>query len=530
MIPSEFIRTKADELAVEQGCYFDEEEASDIIAFANVYFKPQYISKKFILLDWQRKFLMSLYGWKTSEGKRRFRSANLHISKKNGKTLITSIICLYELFRSNEPSPFIASGSVSRENAAQVFSEIRHSIIKNKLEKQCNITAFQKKIYNKLKNSEYRSLAADGDTAQGFNCSLVLLDECHAHKSSSLYDSLKYSTASRPNGLFICISTAGDDPSHWYHKVYSKSKRILNGDDLDITHYAEVYEADPDSDINDRTQWYKANPSMGVSFSEELFAQELKACSDPSEVNRFRRYRLNQWIRADETAFFDLIAWDKCFQDIPPDEKILKFAPLFVGVDLSQTTDPSSVTSVWLLPDNTMYCKTECWVARQGVINRQKSNLPRYEQFTNEGCMTQTQGDMIDAELILKHLQTLYHNYNSYAFVFDPTSAFAMMGLMQAEGAKCFRCPTSASFVSAPMKELHKAIDDRQIRHDGNNWTRYCLSNVRIKETQQGAIHPHRESSLDKIDGAISLILAYSECAKQIGETQLITTSPISFA
>ncbi len=36
--------TKADSLATDQGCYFDEDEASKVVQFANKYITPQFVA------------------------------------------------------------------------------------------------------------------------------------------------------------------------------------------------------------------------------------------------------------------------------------------------------------------------------------------------------------------------------------------------------------------------------------------------------------------------------------------------------
>jgi len=517
--PDWAIRTKADEAAIAAGCYWSQEHADAITTFAERIFRPQYIGGKFRLLEWQTRFLQSLYGWRSPQGTRRFKMANLHISKKQGKTLLVSVISAYELMRSEDVSPFVATGSVSKENAAQVFNELKNTVSQPSLKKFCKITPHQKRIAIPKLNAEYRSLASDGDTAQGLNISACIIDEAHAHKNAGLYDSLRHSTIARTNGLLIVISTAGDDVTGFYHSIYSKSKRVLAGEDLDISHYAEVYEADAEADIDDREQWRKANPSLGVSFSEAQFALDLDAARrDVTELLRFRRYRLNQWVRPDEAAYFDVRAFD---QGKSPEPEGLRQAPAWIGVDLSQTVDPSSISVCFALPGGRFYVRSWAWVARQGVVERNRSNLPRYEQFEAEGALTITPGDRIDDKAILGHLLDLVKRYRVQAVVFDPYSAFMMMGALEAEAVTVLRMSQTHRYYSGPMKDFGKAILEGRILHDGSAWLRYCLSNVRVDEARDGSIRPARNRSIDKIDGAIATLMAFSQAASAPAESRL---------
>jgi phage terminase large subunit-like protein len=515
--PTWAVRTKADQLALDQGCYWQDSYGDAIIAFCAKLVKPQFVRGKFTLLQWQERYLRALYSWRLPNGDRRFKTACLHIAKKQGKTLLVAIIAAYETLRSDEPSPFVASASVSKENASQVFNEIRHIITKAKLTKHCQITATQKRIRVNARNSEYRALASDGDTAQGFNISTCIIDEAHAHKSSGLYDSLRYSAISRPNGIVIIISTAGDDVTEFYHGIYSKAKRILSGDDTDISFYAEVYEADPEiarSNPLDVKQWHAANPSLGTSFTEDSFRRDLEAArADPAEWLRFLRYRLNVWCRPDERAYFNVNDWDKQTSPMTPEQ--LKLLPCWLGVDLSQTTDPSSIAAVWALPDRRFYVQSCSWVARGGFMEREKSNLPKYNVAESTGHMTITDGDRIDDKLIYRHLLTLCKTHKVKSVVFDPASAFVLMSNLEEERINCLRMPQSYQYFDGPLKSLNTAILEGRIRHAGEGWLKYCLSNIRVGENDRGEIRPHRKRSVDKIDAAIATLMAFSQAAAE---------------
>src|SRR5687768_10152451 len=93
--PAWALRTKADDEAVRLGCYWSADHAQAIVTFAETFLRPQYIRGPFKLLEWQRRFLMSIYGFRMPDGRRRFRLVSLHVPKKQGKTLLISIIALF---------------------------------------------------------------------------------------------------------------------------------------------------------------------------------------------------------------------------------------------------------------------------------------------------------------------------------------------------------------------------------------------------------------------------------------------------
>jgi phage terminase large subunit-like protein len=134
--------------------------------------------------------------------------------------------------------------------------------------------------------------------------------------------------------------------------------------------------------------------------------------------------------------------------------------------------------------------------------------------------MVITEGDRIDDGAILDYLRSVVRTYRVQSVVFDPYSAFMMMGAVEAEGVTVYRMAQTGKYYSAPMKDFSKAITEGRILHDGSPWLRYCLQNVRVDEDRSGYIRPARNKSIDKIDAAISTLMAFSQAAAQPAEAR----------
>jgi phage terminase large subunit-like protein len=272
-----------------------------------------------------------------------------------------------------------------------------------------------------------------------------------------------------------------------------------------------VYEADPEADPEDVSQWYAANPSLGTSFTEEQFALDLQAAktsNDRAEWARFLRQRQNRWLSAQADAYFDVEVWDRGRAEEPD----LSGCECHLSADLSMTTDPSSVTALYHLGDQRYYVKSWAWVAGEAVKYRERTSLPRYQQFEAEGWMEITDGDRIDDELILDKILDLCRDNDVKTVTFDPTSAVVMMGRVEqaTSGVDVRRMTQSFMNFNGPMVALNKAIHEGRIQHDGNNWLRYCLQSLRVEENRHGEIRPITKRSVDHIDGAVALLMGYS--------------------
>jgi phage terminase large subunit-like protein len=484
------------------------------VKFIERYYTPSTVGKPIKLLPWQHAFVARLYGWRLPSGRRRFRKAILSTAKKNGKTILQSGILLYEMLGAGVASPFVVSASTTRENAGQLYREMAYSVRHNpRLNALCKCLDSMKEIRCKARAARYKSFSADAGAAEGENISALVVDELHAHKSDKLYRSLEYATVARENGVTIIISTAGADQGHIWYELFKYAQGVQSGEIIDTTVLPLIHTAAPEDDLDDPKTWHEANPSLGVSFTEDDFRRDLGRAKQEGTAGllSFRRYRLNQWVQA-EDAFIDPAVWDQCYGPVPDHE--LHHAPLYVGVDLSQTTDPCSVSCVWALGERRYYVKSHAWVCEEGVRRREESNLPRYQQFQADGVMTITKGTVNDYRAIRSHLMDLRQRYDLKEIIFDQYNALEMAADLMAEGVVVYRQPQNHRHFTAPVKELEIAVNERRVQHDGNKLLRWALANTRLDVDSYGNAKPARDKSTDKIDPCVAVLMAFGRAVE----------------
>ena len=69
-----------------------------------------------------------LFGWKRSDGLRRFRTAYCAVPRKNGKSTLSAGIGLYLLVADGEHGAEIYSAATSRDQARIVFDEAKRMV------------------------------------------------------------------------------------------------------------------------------------------------------------------------------------------------------------------------------------------------------------------------------------------------------------------------------------------------------------------------------------------------------------------
>lgn len=515
----EYLITASDHKAIEEGCYFDIEAADRAVSFIETYYVPANVGRPIKLMDWQRDYIRRLYGWKTAQHFRRHKRATLSTGKKSGKTILQAGILLYELFGGIQASPFCVSASTTATNASQIWKELDYSIrnspklSKYLTSKQIKSLETYKTIAWKEKNAKYKAFSSDAGSAEGENISALVVDELHAHQSDKLFRSLEYSTISRQDGVVLVISTAGHDQSSLWYDLFNYAKSVQNSEIIDTSVLPLIFSAPQDADIDDPETWRASNPSLGISFSEDDFRKDLERAKQggTSDLISFRRYRLNQWCQSDN-AFIDPARFDLCRS--PLSESELAGKTLFVAADLSQTTDPCSVSEVFALGNRQFYIRNHCWVCEEAVKRRETTNLPKYRAFEADKSMTITKGTVNDYRLIKAHIMGLKAKYNLKEVVFDQYNAMEVCQELITERITVYRFPQTHKHYTSPTKEFEVAITEGRIKHDGNKMLRWALSNTILDYDSWGNVKPSRDKSTDKIDAAISTLMAFARATE----------------
>jgi phage terminase large subunit-like protein len=140
-----------------------------------------------------------------------------------------------------------------------------------------------------------------------------VFDELHVQPTRELYDVMtKGSGDARMQPLFFLITTAGTDRNSICWEIHQKAEDILKGRKIDPTFYPVIYGIDDNDDWTDERNWYKANPSLGVTVDIDKMRDAFNSAKDnPAEENLFRQLRLNQWVKQ-SVRWMQMDKWDAC--------------------------------------------------------------------------------------------------------------------------------------------------------------------------------------------------------------------------
>jgi phage terminase large subunit-like protein len=304
-----------------------------------------------VLTGWQRELLVSLFE-RRADGMLRYRRSLIGLGRKNGKSLIGSLIALYGLIE-GEPGAEVYSAAGDRQQARVVFNEARWQVQQSAaLSGVCKV--YRDAIEVPSTGAVYRVLSSDAKLQQGLNPSTVIFDELHVQPNDDLWDALTLASGARRDPMIVAITTAGHDLDTICGRLYTYGRRIIAGDQDDERFGFFWWEAPEGCATHDRDAWLAANPNLAEGL---LSLEDMEISMNQTAEIAFRRYRLNQWVRTEGESWLPAGALDQCISDLELDKDL----PVFVGIDMALKHDSIAVVTAQPQPSGRIVCRAKIW-------------------------------------------------------------------------------------------------------------------------------------------------------------------------
>jgi phage terminase large subunit-like protein len=509
-LTKKWVRSSADELAVDDGCRFDLKAAERVRDFFKRFLrhsKGRWAGQPFELLEYQWSDIIApLFGWQRADGTRRFRKGGVWIAKKNGKSLLGSALSLYMLIADGERGAEVYNAASDRDQAGIVFNEALNMVNASPaLSSRLRPVPSVKRIVFEERASWYKALSADVPTKEGLNWHFLLFDELHAQTKRDLWETLVYGGAARRQPLLLSISTAGYDRTSIGYEQYQYAKNVRGGVIVDTAFFPYIAEAEQEDDWLDPKVWRKANPSLDVTVKEEDMAEACReAQAAPAKENAFRRYRLNQWT-TNETRWLNMEFWDAC--GAPFDPAILDGLECFGGLDLASTQDTCSLVLEFTVGD-LVYVLPFFWVPEEACKERERRNKTRLDEWVRRGFIRATPGNVTDYDRIREDIRELSQKYFIRDIGVDRWNSSQLVTQLKGDGLSMFLFGQGYASMSVPAKEFEKLMLGGKLRHGGHPVLRWMASNVSAETDAAENVKPSKRASHEKIDGIVAACMA----------------------
>jgi phage terminase large subunit-like protein len=508
-------RTDADRKAVAAGCWFDLPAAERIRAFMWKFLrhsKGAFGGKPFELLEWQwREFIAPLFGWKRPDGTRRYRRGSVWISKKNGKSTLAAALVIIGLLGDSEPGANVYSAAADREQASIIFHEAANMVRQSPaLAKHLDPVDTTKRIVHRNAGAFYQVLSKESKkTGHGINASMVVIDELHVVDRET-YETLRYAGAARRQPLFIEISTAGNNRDSLGFERYTYAKRVRDGEIEDPELLPLIYEADSNDVWAEPEQWKKANPSLGVTITEDSFRADFREASQGTAATQasFKQLRLDLW-QDSVSTWVAVELWDAC--RAPMTDEQLEGLPCWAAIDLASKMDLVASAFLFGLHEAAgYYLRLRFWCPEDADSARQRANKTLLRPWIQAGHIKATPGNVTDYDQVEQDFLADARRFGPKLVAYDPWNATQIVThLMTALGSERLRefAQTIKNY-NDPMKEMERLIRCKEIRHDGNPVMRFCVKNVMVQRDTNDNQRPTKGKSADKIDGVTAGLMS----------------------
>lgn len=422
-------------------------------------------------------------------------------------------LALNMLINDDEYRAEVYSCAADKEQAALVFN-VASDMVKlcPALARRINVIPSTKRMVYLPTGSVYKVLSSDAPTKHGLNVSACIFDELHTQPTRALFDvMLQGSGDARKQPLFLLLTTAGTDRNSVCWEVHQKAQDILDGKKFDPRFYPVIFGLKDDEDWTKEENWYKANPSLGVTVDIEKVRDHFRrALDNSSEEAAFRQLRLNQWVKS-SVHWLSMDRWDKC--TVGFDRKTLRGRKCYAGLDLSSTSDLTSL--VLLFPpdedeiDGMYYILPFFWCPSETIDLRTRRDHVPYKQWAADGFIEVTEGNVVDYKAIRKKLNELYKEFNIVEIAYDRWNATMLVQQLQDDdGFNMVEFGQGYRSMSPPVKELAVKVLKGTMAHDGHPILRWNMDNVFIKRDPAGNEKIDKSKSTEKVDGAVALTMA----------------------
>ncbi len=448
------------------------------------------------------------------------------LPKGNGKTAFFAALAVFHLLTVRNASCYI--GAADSEQAGEMFRFAVHYVESSPaLRKHLRIGRAQKIIRAKRGEGFIKVLASDNtkvaNKKQGYNPTLALIDELHAHDNDNMYVDLRSGVTKRPGRLIVIISTAGSDRSTVLGQLLG---RMLRQGGEDGGELVDGLAFDGDGELTyDPVQgrltvarapsgrsvgliWALREKGHPLGADDPLDFDAVKLTNPASWVTRdsiedgfeslpyarYLRWRCNLWAQADD-AKIPAEAWDdlNTGATIPPDG-----VAVLVVVDYARKSDSTCATQLWLRDDGKLIPEAHVWALEEKRVGRPQP-----------AAHTLIRGERtIRQSLVRDHVRSIRDGGRDViGVVYDP-HLFDPEELSD-EGFLMIEFPQTDVRMVPASKSTFEAIcgSDARYEHDGDPVLRAHVIAAGTKPKPEDGYRFSKTASESHIDAMITLVM-----------------------
>ena len=445
--------------------------------------------------------------------KRRYETVILEICRKNYKTF--TIATLFILLFILEPrfSMFYSvapTGALSREikNAIDMILKSSPLVYLYKGKPRFNI--LRDYISFPLKESKYTPLNYSNSELDGKLVNVFCADEVGALPNTYAIEAMRSGQLNLKNKIGFIISTKYTSLNNPLESEVAYSKKVLDGTEKDKTYFALLYE--PDNPKNWQTSdlvLQQANP-VAIDTPEiwaDLLKKRAQAIAREDARENFVTKHCNIIYSGTGTStYIDVSDVQECrLANIEWSGRTV-----YLGLDLSESNDNTSVTMVALDEDEKILAKSFAFIPEDRIDEKSAAERVNYRELLGKDNVFACGDRVIDYSFIEDFIMSIEEKYGVtiQAIGFDRWNALSTAQKLQAAGYNMIEIRQHSSVLHPPTKLLKEKIMSGDFGYTDNPLYEINFLNARCVYDTNKNQYVNKKKSAGKVDMVVSTINA----------------------
>ena len=454
--------------------------------------------------------------YRENKEKRRYENALMEICRKNYKTYTVGTLFIILMLLEPRFSKFYSvapDGALSKELKEAVETTLKSSPdVYLDPEGRERWTILRDYIRCDVTDIKYTPLNYANGRFDGRLPSVFLADEVGALPNNSAIEAMRSGQINITNKLGCIISTKYPSAKNPFEDEISYAKKILDGIVEDDTWFSLLYEPDENKNwATDDLVLEQANPASleNVEVWNEITKKRQQAIERENLRENFLCKHCN--IPYQGTASESFISPDLLLKCVSTEKIDWTGREVFVGVDLSQSNDNTSVAMACEDEDGNILAEIMTFIPEGRILEKNKLEKMHYEDYIDIGkCIAC--GDMvIDYEVVERYVGTLEKEYGCkvISIGYDRYNAISSAQKWEKEyDMQTIEIRQHSDTLHPATKYLAEHIEDNKFRFEKNDLLLINFQNARCTYDTNKNRYVNKKKSNGKVDMVVALINA----------------------
>jgi phage terminase large subunit-like protein len=445
--------------------------------------------------------------------KRRYEIGVLEICRKNFKTFTIATIFILLFLTEPRFSKFFSvapDGALSREVREAISEIIRSSPLIYEYKDTKRFKILRDYILFKPNQVTYIPLSYSTSRLDGRLPSAFIVDEAGALPSSYAIESMKSGQLNILNKLGFIISTKYPTIDNPFEDEVNYSKKVLDGLEKDETRFSLLYEPDKTKSWETDDMILKQSNPVALEIPEiwdDLVKKRAYAVAVESARENFVTKHCNVVYQGTGTeTYIDV----KDVQECRKAKIDWKGRVVYVGLDLSESNDNTSVSMVTVDDDNNILADSFAFIPEGRIEEKTVTEKVNYRELIRSGKVIACGDKVIDYAVVEDFILNLENKYGVQiqAIGYDRWNALSTAQKLERAGYNLVEIRQHSSILHPPTKLLKEKILAKEFGYENNTLLEINFQNARCSYDTNKNMYVHKKKSTGKVDMVVSMLNA----------------------